>query len=158
MRKVAGPLRLNLAQFRELEAFAEFGSELDAVSLAQLDRGRRVVEVLKQGQYDPVPVEEQVLVIFGVTTGQMDDVSPADIASFEGDLREFARARYGSMLSGIADTGELPEDELTALITAFKDVWTPTSTTADAVGVAVAEEDESKAMRMNERDELVEEA
>jgi F-type H+-transporting ATPase subunit alpha len=158
MRKVAGPLRLNLAQFRELEAFAEFGSELDAVSLAQLDRGRRVVEVLKQGQYQPVPVEEQVLVIFAVTTGQMDDISPADISSFEAELREFARARYGSVLAGIADTGGLPEDELTGLIDSFKDVWTPDATAADAARVAVAEEDESKAMRTNERDEMVEEA
>jgi F-type H+-transporting ATPase subunit alpha len=157
MRKVAGPLRLNLAQFRELEAFAEFGSELDAVSLAQLDRGRRVVEVLKQGQYQPVPVEEQVLVIFAVTNGQMDDVSPADIASFETELREFARTRYGSVLSGIADTGDLPEDELTGMIDSFKDVWTPDATAAHAAGVAVAEEDESKAMRANERAELVEE-
>ena len=92
MKKVAGPLRLNLAQFRELEAFAEFGSELDATSLAQLDRGRRVVEVLKQGQYDPVPVEEQVLVIFAVTEGHMDDVDPTDIPAFESGLREFARS------------------------------------------------------------------
>ena len=73
MKKIAGPLRLNLAQFRELEAFAEFGSELDSTSLAQLDRGRRVVEVLKQGQYDPLPVAEQVVGIFAVTEGFMDD-------------------------------------------------------------------------------------
>jgi F-type H+-transporting ATPase subunit alpha len=148
MRKVAGPLRLNLAQFRELEAFAEFGSELDAVSLAQLDRGRRVVEVLKQGQYQPVPVEEQVLVIFAVTTGLMDDVEPADISSFESELREFARARYGSVLSGIADTGDLPEEELTGLIEAFKDVWTPGGATAsDTARVAVSEEVAATAMR-----------
>ena len=148
MRKVAGPLRLNLAQFRELEAFAEFGSELDAVSLAQLDRGRRVVEVLKQGQYDPVPVEEQVLIIFAVTGGQMDDVSPADIPEFESELREFARARYGSVLAGIADTGDLPEEELTGLIDTFKDVWTPgRASAADAARVAVSEEQAAKAMR-----------
>jgi F-type H+-transporting ATPase subunit alpha len=148
MRKVAGPLRLNLAQFRELEAFAEFGSELDAVSLAQLDRGRRVVEVLKQGQYQPVPVEEQVLVVFAVTAGQMDDVEPADIASFESELREFARTRHGSVLSAIADTGELPEEELSSLIDAFKDVWTPGgATAAGAARVAVSEEQAAKAMR-----------
>ena len=120
MRKVAGPLRLNLAQFRELEAFAEFGSELDAASLAQLDRGRRVVEVLKQGQFQPMPVEEQVLVIFAVTEGHMDDVDPSDIASFEAGLREFTRERYGSVLAGIADTGDLPEDELIGAINAYK--------------------------------------
>ncbi len=120
MRKVAGPLRLNLAQFRELEAFAEFGSELDATSLAQLDRGRRVVEVLKQGQYNPVPVAEQVLVIYAVTEGHMDDIDPSDIKTFESGLRAFARERYGSMLAGIADTGALPEDELPAAINAYK--------------------------------------
>ena len=148
MRKVAGPLRLNLAQFRELEAFAEFGSELDAVSLAQLDRGRRVVEVLKQGQYEPVPVEEQVLVIFAVTNGQMDDVEPADIDAFESELREFARTRYGSVLSGIADTGDLPEEELAGMIDAFKDVWIPGgASAADAARVAVSEDQAAKAMR-----------
>jgi F-type H+/Na+-transporting ATPase subunit alpha len=120
MRGVAGPLRLNLAQFRELEAFAEFGSELDAASLAQLDRGRRVVEVLKQGQYDPVPVEEQVLVIFAVTQGHMDDVDPGDIPAFEKGIREFARSRYGAVLASIAETGQLPEEELVGLIDAYK--------------------------------------
>jgi F-type H+-transporting ATPase subunit alpha len=120
MRKVAGPLRLNLAQFRELEAFAEFGSELDATSLAQLDRGRRVVEVLKQGQYDPIPVEGQVLAIFAVTEGHMDDVEPEHVAEFESGLREFARSRYGSVLGGIADTGELPAEELIGIINAYK--------------------------------------
>ena len=120
MRKVAGPLRLNLAQFRELEAFAEFGSELDATSLAQLDRGRRVVEVLKQGQYRPVPVAEQVLVIYAVTEGHMDDVDPSDIPMFEHGLRDFAKERYGSMLNQIADTGDLPGDEIVAAINAYK--------------------------------------
>jgi F-type H+/Na+-transporting ATPase subunit alpha len=120
MKKIAGPLRLNLAQFRELEAFAEFGSELDATSLAQLDRGRRVVEVLKQGQYRPMPVEEQVLVIFAVTEGHMDDVDPGDIPKFEAGLIAYTRERYGSVLAGIADTGELPTDELVSAITAYK--------------------------------------
>ena len=107
MRRVAGPLRINLAQFRELEAFAEFGSELDATSLAQLDRGRRVVEVLKQGQYDPVPVEEQVLVIFAVTEGHMDDVDPSDVPAFESGLREFARSRSGAVSCGDRRHGRL---------------------------------------------------
>ncbi|MCB1246995.1 MAG: F0F1 ATP synthase subunit alpha, partial [Acidimicrobiia bacterium] len=120
MRKVAGPLRLNLAQFRELEAFAEFGSELDATSLAQLDRGRRVVEVLKQGQYQPAPFEEQVLALYAVTEGYMDDVDPSDIRAFEAGLIEFARSRHGAVLASIADTGELPEDEVIAVIEAYK--------------------------------------
>jgi len=120
MKKVAGPLRLNLAQFRELEAFAEFGSELDAVSLAQLERGRRVVEVLKQGQFAPVPVEEQVAVIYAVTEGHMDDVEIADVPEFESGLLEFLRTRFSGLLSQIADTGELPADELVSAINDYK--------------------------------------
>jgi len=128
MKKVAGPLRLNLAQFRELEAFAEFGSELDAISLAQLDRGRRVVEVLKQGLYDPVPVEEQVLIVYAVTEGHMDSVEPRDVPKFEAGLREYARSRHGALLSAIADTGDLHEDEIVAVIDAFKDTWSTDDT------------------------------
>ena len=121
MKRVAGPLRLNLAQFRELEAFAEFGSELDAASQAQLERGRRVVEVLKQPQYDPVPVAEQVLSIYTVTTGLMDDVAVAAVADFELGLREWFRSRHAGLLRMIADTGELPPTaELDEAITAYK--------------------------------------
>ena len=120
MKKVAGPLRLNLAQFRELEAFAEFGSELDASSLAQLERGRRVVEVLKQGQFDPLPVEDQVVAIFAVTEGHMDDVPITGISAFEKGLREFVRSRYSGLLAGIRDSGALPADELVAAIADFK--------------------------------------
>ncbi|MCP3975424.1 MAG: F0F1 ATP synthase subunit alpha, partial [bacterium] len=120
MKKVAGPLRLNLAQFRELEAFAEFGSELDAASLAQLERGRRVVEVLKQGQYAPVPVEEQVAAIYAVTEGHMDEVDPVDILEFEHGMLEFLRTRYSGLLSQIADTGDLAADELAAAIGDYK--------------------------------------
>jgi F-type H+/Na+-transporting ATPase subunit alpha len=79
MKSIAGPLRLNLAQFRELAAFAEFGSELDASSLAQLERGRRVVETLKQPQFQPLSVEDQVLAIYAVTEGHTDDVAVGDI-------------------------------------------------------------------------------
>nr|MDJ0498880.1 F0F1 ATP synthase subunit alpha [Acidimicrobiia bacterium] len=120
MKKVAGPLRLNLAQFRELEAFAEFGSELDAASLAQLDRGRRVVEVLKQGQFAPLPVQEQVVSIFAVTEGHMDDVPADEIDDFEVGLLEFVRSRYSGLLNEIRDTGELPTDGLVAAINEYK--------------------------------------
>ena len=120
MRKVAGPLRVNLAQFRELEAFAEFGSELDAASLAQLDRGRRVVEVLKQSQFSPMPVSEQVVVIYAVTEGYMDDVAVDDIQTYEDELLEFFRTRYSGLLAGIADTGAMDEDAVVAAINEFK--------------------------------------
>jgi F-type H+-transporting ATPase subunit alpha len=120
MRKVAGPLRVNLAQFRELEAFAEFGSELDAASLAQLDRGRRVVEVLKQAQFSPMPVAEQVVVIYAVTEGYLDDVAVEDVQTYEDELLEFFRTRYSGLLAGIADTGAMDEDAVVAAINEFK--------------------------------------
>ncbi len=121
MKKVAGPLRLNLAQFRELEAFAEFGSELDAASLAQLERGRRVVEVLKQPQFAPVPVEEQVLAIYAVTTGHLDDIPVEAVAEAETELRAYVKARHGHLLDEIRRDGTLPDTEaLDAAIGAFK--------------------------------------
>ena len=124
MKKVAGPLRLNLAQFRELEAFAEFGSELDAASLAQLERGRRVVEVLKQGQFSPVKVADQVVAIYAVTEGHMDSVPIDQIEDFEAGLLDYVRTRHPEMLDQIAATGDLPEkEELVAAITGFKETF-----------------------------------
>jgi F-type H+-transporting ATPase subunit alpha len=124
MRKIAGPLRLNLAQFRELAAFAEFGSELDAASLAQLERGRRVVEVLKQPQYQPLPVEEQVLALYAVTEGLMDDVQVEDIRRFERELREYFNTRHSALLEAIRDSGKLPEGEtMKEAIEAFKETF-----------------------------------
>jgi F-type H+-transporting ATPase subunit alpha len=120
MRNVAGTLRLNLAQFRELEAFAEFGSELDAASQAQLARGRRVVEVLKQPQYQPVGVAEQVLSIFAVTNGHMDKVPVERISEFENALSDYMRTHHRELLDGIASTGTLPDrTELANAIDAY---------------------------------------
>ncbi len=124
MKKVAGPLRLNLAQFRELEAFAEFGSELDAASQAQLERGRRVVEVLKQPQYSPVSVEEQVVAVYAVTNGFMDDIPIVEVKRFERELREFFRTRHSAMLEGIDESGALPDEEaLRDAIGVFKETF-----------------------------------
>ncbi len=125
MKKVAGPLRINLAQFRELEAFAQFGSELDAASAAQLARGARVVEVLKQPQYRPVPVEEQVLSIYAVTNGFMDSIPVEDIRRFEAELADYMRARHPDLLNHIVDTGELPDAAaFDAAIGEFVDTFT----------------------------------
>jgi F-type H+-transporting ATPase subunit alpha len=124
MKKIAGPLRLNLAQFRELAAFAEFGSELDATSLAQLERGRRVVEVLKQPQFSPVPVDEQVIVIYAVTEGHMDDIAIGDVRRFEDELREFFQSRHPGLLAEIRDTGKLPATEaVDGAIAEFKETF-----------------------------------
>jgi F-type H+-transporting ATPase subunit alpha len=120
MKSVAGSLRLNLAQFRELEAFAGFGSDLDAASQAQLRRGRRVVEVLKQPQYQPVPVAEQVLSIYAVTKGFMDAVDESEVAEFESGLADYVRTRHPGLLDEILETGKLPEgDALDAAISAY---------------------------------------
>jgi F-type H+-transporting ATPase subunit alpha len=124
MRKIAGPLRLNLAQYRDLAAFAEFGSELDATSLAQLERGRRVVEVLKQPQFSPIPVEEQVLAIYAVTEGHLDDVDIADVRRFELGMREHFRTRQPGLLNDLRETGKLPEgDALSSGIAEFKETF-----------------------------------
>jgi F-type H+-transporting ATPase subunit alpha len=121
MKSVAGSLRLNLAQYRELAAFAEFGSELDATSLAQLERGQRVVEVLKQPQLKPVPVEEQVVVIFAVTEGHMDDIPVEKIRAFEAGLIDHVRTRRPELLDHIRTEGTLPDGEaLVAAIDEFK--------------------------------------
>jgi F-type H+/Na+-transporting ATPase subunit alpha len=121
MKQVAGRLRLDLAQYRELEAFATFGSELDRASQAQLDRGARVVEILKQLQYQPMPVEQQVIVIFAVTNGYLDDVAVEDVKRFETESLQFMESRHPDIGRAIAETGALPDDLVEALTAAIKD-------------------------------------
>jgi F-type H+-transporting ATPase subunit alpha len=103
MKTVAGRLRLDLAQFRELEAFAQFGSELDPATQRQLARGQRTVEVLKQGQYEPLPVEDQVMVIFAVTQGCLDDLEAAEIKSWEESFRDYMRSAHPEVGAAIRD-------------------------------------------------------
>ena len=119
MKKVSGPLRINLAQFRELEAFAEFGSDLDAASQSQLDRGIRVVEMLKQPQYEPVATEDQVIALYAVTEGYFDKVPVDGIYEAEKNLLEFVKTRYSDMVNTLKETGELPGDELKEAVVAF---------------------------------------
>jgi F-type H+-transporting ATPase subunit alpha len=120
MRAVSGTLKLDLAQFRELEAFATFGSELDRVSQAQLDRGYRLTELLKQPQNEPLPVEEQVVVIYAGTHGWADSVPVEQVRRFETELREYMRANHPELLEKIRATGQLPEEsELDAAMRAF---------------------------------------
>src|SRR6202162_119825 len=111
VRQVAGSLRLDLAQYRELAAFAQFGSDqLDKATQAQLARGQRLTEILKQGQFSPLAVEEQVLVIFAGTSGLVDDVAVADVQRFEKGLIEFVRTRYGSLLVQIAQKKQITDE------------------------------------------------
>jgi F-type H+-transporting ATPase subunit alpha len=120
MRSVSGTLKLDLAQFRELEAFATFGSELDRISQAQLDRGYRLTELLKQPQNEPIPVEEQVIVIYAGTHGWADSVPVEQTRRFETELREYMRANHAELLSELRSTGKLPEEsELDAAMRSF---------------------------------------
>ncbi len=113
MKKVAGPLRLSLAQYRELEAFAQFGSDLDAATQRQLARGARTVEVLKQPQYSPVPVEEQVAIIYAVTNGHIDEIDLEHVRKWEADFLEYLRSSHPTVLEGIR-TKKVLDDDLTA--------------------------------------------
>ena len=110
MKQVAGPLRLSLAQYRELEAFAQFGSDLDAATQRQLQRGARLVEVLKQPQYRPVPVEKQVVIIYAVTNGYLDDVDVAHIRQWEKDFLDYLEANHPAVLTDIRTKKALDDD------------------------------------------------
>jgi F-type H+-transporting ATPase subunit alpha len=121
MRKVAGNLRLALSQYRDLEAFAAFASDLDAASRAQLDRGARLVELLKQPQYSPFPVEEQVVSIWAGGSGQLDDVPIEDVGRFETGFLEYLRRQHPGVLDTIRETLDLTEDTITALKDAIED-------------------------------------
>jgi len=129
---VAGTLKLDLAQFRELEAFATFGSELDAVSKAQLERGARLVELLKQGLHEPMAVEEQVIAIYAGTNGYLDDIPASDVRRFEEELLDFMRTRHADLVNTIRNSGALPEgDAVPEAINDFKALFAPTSTASE---------------------------
>ena len=128
MKKVAGTLRLDLASFKELESFAQFGSDLDAATQAKLARGRRTVELLKQPLHQPLPVEEQVLSLYALTRGFMDDVAVEDIQRFESELIAAVRASHNDLLQTIVDTKDLPDaDAMNAAITEFKATFAPSA-------------------------------
>ena len=121
MKSVVGTLKLDLAQFRELEAFATFGSELDKASQSQLDRGYRLTELLKQGPNVPMPVAEQVVVIYAGVKGHVDHIAVEEVQRFESELRVFMRAHHGDILEQIVATGALPSGaELDDAIAEFK--------------------------------------
>jgi F-type H+-transporting ATPase subunit alpha len=110
MRQVAGTLRLDLAQYRELAAFAQFGSDLDKATQAQLNRGRRLVEILKQPQYQPLAVEKQVAIVYAATKGFLDAVAIEDVRRYEEDLYRFLESSYPTVLTGIAEKKILDDD------------------------------------------------
>ena len=146
MKKIAGRLRLDLAQFRELEAFAAFGSDLDAASKAQLERGARMVELLKQGQYSPYSLERQIVSIYAGTSGALDDVAVADIRRFESELLDYIARERKAIFDVIAETKLLEDDTVASIIEAiatFKTRFVPTVAAAvkDAPVEALTGED-----------------
>jgi len=142
MKSVAGRLRLDLAQFRELEAFSAFGSDLDAASKAQLARGSRLVELLKQAQYQPFPMEEEVASVWSGTTGKLDDVPLEDIRRFEREFLDYLKRDHKAVLDTIRSTNALSDDSVTLLenaISAFKKQFTTSAGAPLVVHEAPAE-------------------
>ena len=152
IKKIAGRLRLDLAQYRELEAFAAFGSDLDAASKAQLERGARMVELLKQGQYSPYSVERMAVSIWAGTTGNMDSIPVADIRRFESEFLDFIGRERPKIFEVIATTKELTDDTVASLqeaIDTFKKQFSSSVTAAvnEAEAEALAGEDNEQITR-----------
>jgi F-type H+/Na+-transporting ATPase subunit alpha len=129
MKQVAGTLKLDLAQFRDLEAFAAFASDLDAASQRQLSRGRKLVETLKQPQYTPYKVEEQIMVIFNATNGYMDKITDADVPRYEKEFVQFMTQKYSDVTSSIANEKKISDsvkDKMVSAINEFNTIFQST--------------------------------
>ncbi|HHD81036.1 MAG TPA: hypothetical protein ENK99_05560 [Campylobacterales bacterium] len=120
MKKVAGKLRLTVAQFRELEAFAQFGSDLDEKTRKQIERGKRTIEILKQDQYNPMSVEDQVSIIYAVNNGFLDDVAVEKVQSWETDFHKYMHSSQKEVLNLITDKKELNDEIIKKLEKAIK--------------------------------------
>jgi F-type H+-transporting ATPase subunit alpha len=128
MKQVAGSLRLDLAQFRELEAFAQFGSDLDKVTQAQLARGTRLVELLKQAQYEPMPVERQIAIIFAGTHGYCDAYDPRALAEYEKQLLSHLDANFPEVLTELKEKKVISDEletKMIKILDEFKGVFSP---------------------------------
>jgi len=126
MKKVAGPLRLNLSQYRELAAFAQFGSDLDKATRAQLARGERMVEILKQDQYAPIPLTHQVVMIYAGVNGFLDDIEVAELRRFETHLLKFLDVAHGAWVRELEEKKELTaeiEAKLKIILAEGKEQW-----------------------------------
>jgi F-type H+/Na+-transporting ATPase subunit alpha len=145
MKSVAGRMRLDLAQYRALEAFAEFGSELDKASQAQLDRGARVVEIMKQGQYQPYAVADQVIAIWAVSNGYLDDLPVEKVRDFESKLLDHTRTRHAAIGEEIEDKGVLDDDLTERLKQAVEDFKSAYTDRVETVETVAAEEGVSDA-------------
>jgi F-type H+-transporting ATPase subunit alpha len=152
MKTVAGSLRLSLSQFRDLEAFAAFASDLDAASRAQLDRGARLVELLKQPQYDPFPVENEVVSIWMGTNGYLDDVPVEDVSRFETDFLDFLKRSHGGILTTIRESLVLSEDTVTSLKDAIDEFRKGFETSSGEL--LSAEDEKAEALEKEEQDKI----
>jgi F-type H+-transporting ATPase subunit alpha len=126
MKSVAGQLRLDLAQYRELAAFAQFGSDLDKATMARLTRGERVTEVLKQGQYEPMAMEDQVVIIYAGVNGYLDDIPREKVKEFEVDFLKYVHSANSDVLTAIRDSGKIEsaiEEKLIKAIDDFKSTF-----------------------------------
>ena len=135
MRQVVGTLRLDLAQYRELQAFAQFGSDLDKATQDQLNRGRRLTEVLKQPQYRPLPVERQILILFAGSKGHLDGVAESDVADYERELYQYMDARHGDLVARLVSEKKIDDEllaGLTSAVTEFTEQFTATRKEAAA--------------------------
>ncbi len=120
IKKLGGGVRLALAQYRELAAFAQFASDLDDATRKQLDRGRMVTELMKQPQYQPLPVSEQAVILFAANSGQFDDVAIGDALPMERALREHLKSKHAALIDRIESTKDLTKDDEAALLEAIK--------------------------------------
>jgi len=152
MKTVAGTLRLSLSQFRDLEAFAAFASDLDAVSRAQLDRGSRLVELLKQPQYRPYPVEDQVVSLWAGTGGYLDDVPIEDVRRFEAEFLDYLKRQHAGVLGAIRETKALPEETATALKDAIEDFRKGFQTSSGTL--LTGEEEKTEALESHDQETL----
>jgi F-type H+-transporting ATPase subunit alpha len=139
MKKIAGTLRIDLSQFRELQSFAQFGSDLDAATQATLSRGERLTAILKQGEREPLPVEEQVIVIYAASNGYLNNVDVDNVPDFESQLLDYLRDSHGEILSAIRDEQEISDDtdeKLKEVLSSFSQNYEPrdTGTLAEAGG------------------------
>ena len=135
MRQVVGTLRLDLAQYRELQAFAQFGSDLDKATQDQLNRGRRLTEVLKQPQYRPLPVERQILILFAGSKGYLDGVAESEVAAYEQELHQFMDARHGELVARLVSEKKIDDQllaDLTTAVAEFTEQFTATRKEAAA--------------------------
>ena len=151
MKTAVGTLKADLQQFRELEAFAAFGSDLDAVSQAQLERGYRLTELLKQGINSPMPVQEQVVSIFAGTSGRLDGVPTEDVPRFEAGLLEFARSRHGDLLRSIVETGNAEPAAIDAVVAGFAEQFQATVGEGGSEPEAAEQADASSSMVDSDR-------